>query len=106
MNRRLLALAAGAAVIAPATAQARVNRWKIVAPLNAKLERMAMCESGGRWRIWTPPFSGGLQFLPSTWRSVGGRGLPHENARIEQKYRAVLLIRREGLTPWPVCKRA
>ncbi len=104
MSRRLLALAACAAVAAPATAQARVNRWKIVAPLNMKLDRMAMCESGNRpWLNTGNGYYGLLQFDVPTWRSVGGHGLPHWHPRIEQKYRAALLIRRRGFAPWPTC---
>ncbi len=105
--RRAVALAACAVAVAPATAQARVNRWKVIAPLNAKLERMALCESGGRWWIATGNgYFGGLQFDAPTWRSVGGRGLPHWHSRIEQKYRATILIRRRGFAPWPTCGRA
>lgn len=97
-------LATVLAIIAPAPIEARVNRWAVVRPYNAKLERMAQCESGGRWYISTGNgFHGGLQFLLSTWRSVGGRGYPHRNSELEQKYRAVLLIRRAGYRPWPVC---
>jgi hypothetical protein len=82
----------------------RVNRWKVVKPYNRKLERMAWCESTGRWFINTGNgFYGGLQFTLSTWRSVGGRAYPHQNSKIEQKYRAVKLIKREGYGPWPVC---
>lgn len=81
-----------------------VNRWEVVKPYNAKLERMAACESGGRWWISTGNgFFGGLQFDLQTWRSVGGRGYPHQNSKLEQKFRAVMLIRRRGFSPWPVC---
>ena len=84
----------------------RVDRWAVVRPYDAKLERMAMCESTRRWHIFNPPYSGGLQFTIPTWRSVGGRGLPHWHSPLEQKYRAVLLIRRRGFAPWPVCGSA
>lgn len=80
------------------------RRWNVVRPYNAKLERMAMCESTKRWYINTGNgYYGGLQFDLSTWRSVGGRGYPHWNSKLEQKYRAVLLIKRRGYSPWPVC---
>lgn len=80
------------------------SRWKTVQPYNAKLERIAYCESRGRWSINTGNgFYGGLQFTLSTWKSIGGRGYPHQNSELEQKYRAVLLIREEGYSPWPVC---
>jgi hypothetical protein len=101
---RLIAVASAALLLAlPAPALA-LNRWRVVRPYNAKLERMAQCESTGRWYIATGNgFYGGLQFTLSTWWSVGGRGYPHRNSELEQKYRAVLLIRRAGYAPWPVC---
>ncbi len=93
------------AMVLATPADARFNRWPTVAPYNAKLNRIAMCESTMRWGVVSPNgrYMGGLQFDARTWWSVGGRGLPHLNARIEQKYRAVLLIRRRGFAPWPVC---
>lgn len=102
-----LLAAIAVALLVALPAGARVNRWKIVKPHNAKLERMARCESSGRWWLSTGSgYFGGLQFDARTWRSVGGRGLPHWHPAIEQKYRAVLLIRRRGYAPWPVCGRA
>lgn len=90
------------ALMTPIDGQA--NRWAVVRPYNAKLERMAYCESTGRWHIATGNgYYGGLQFDMPTWRSVGGRGMPHWASKLEQKFRAVLLIRRAGYSPWPVC---
>lgn len=104
---RILAVALSTIACLPATAEGKVNRWKVVKPLNAKLDRMAWCESRGNWGINTGNgFFGGLQFMPSTWWGVGGQGFPHQASRLEQKYRAVLLIRRSGFGPWPVCGRA
>jgi len=83
------------------------HRWQVVRPYNAKLERMAMCESTKRWHLNTGNgFYGGLQFDLSTWRSVRGRGYPHRNSRLEQKFRAVKLIKRRGYAPWPRCGSA
>lgn len=79
-------------------------RCVAVRPYDAKLNRMAQCESNGRWFINTGNgFYGGLQFMLSTWHSVGGKGYPHQNSILEQKYRAVRLIHRSGYHPWPVC---
>jgi Transglycosylase-like domain len=79
-------------------------RWAMVKPYDDKLERIASCESGRSWGINTGNgFYGGLQFTLGTWQSVGGRGYPHQNSELEQKYRAVLLIRQSGYGPWPVC---
>jgi hypothetical protein len=86
-------------------------RWKTVRPYNDKLERMAYCETkqGGhsRWFLNSGNgYYGGLQFDLSTWRSVGGRGYPHKNSKLEQKFRAVKLIKRRGYGPWPICGSA
>ena len=90
-------------------------RWKTVRPYNDKLERMAYCESTSRWFIVRTVkdsrgrivhYYGGLQFDLSTWRSVGGRGYPHKNSKLEQKFRAVKLIKSRGYRPWPRCGSA
>jgi hypothetical protein len=81
------------------------HRWKLVRPWNAKRNRIAMCESGMRWHIATGNgFYGGLQFSPTTWWSVGGRGMPHTHTPLEQKFRAVrVFMRRGSWGDWPVC---
>lgn len=86
-------------------------RWKVIRPYNAKLERMALCETryNGRARWFLNSgngYYGGLQFDLSTWRSVRGRRYPHQNSKREQKYRAVLLIKKRGYRPWPRCGSA
>src|SRR4028118_277179 len=80
-------VAAGALVASPLLA---------VAPAEAATDRtwnrLAECESGGRWHINTGNgYYGGLQFSASTWRGYGGgkyanyahrasRGQPHRRA--------------------------
>jgi hypothetical protein len=83
----------------------RDHRWRLVRPWNWKLLRIARCESGLRWHIATGNgFYGGLQFTVGTWRSVGGRGMPHWWSALEQKYRAVKVYYRRGSwADWPVC---
>lgn len=67
-------------------------------------DRLAQCESGGNWQINTGNgYYGGLQFLPSTWRAVGGTGLPHQHSREEQIKRAEILLARAGWGQWPAC---
>ena len=79
----------------------------VVAPYDAKLKRMAWCESRRRWHLDTGNgYYGGLQFSLRTWRSVGGRGFPHTKRPVAQKYRAVVLIQSQGYRPWPVCGSA
>jgi hypothetical protein len=87
-----------------ASAAAR-SRWAVVRPYNAKLNRIAWCESTGRWFINTGNgFYGGLQFTLGTWHSVGGQGYPHQNSILEQKYRAVkVYLRRGNWGDWPIC---
>lgn len=41
-------------------------------------------------------YEGGFQFLPSTWRSVGGRGHAYAASPREQLYRAWLVYQRDG----------
>jgi hypothetical protein len=67
-------------------------------------DRLAQCESSGNWSMNSGNgFYGGLQFMASTWRSVGGTGLPHEHSREEQIYRAEILLARSGWGQWPAC---
>ena len=69
-------------------------------------DRLAQCESGGNWSINTGNgYSGGLQFLPSTWRANGGTGMPHQNSREEQIRVAENLRAQAGFHPWPACAR-
>lgn len=107
----MTAFIAGLALLLPApnvaTGQGHVptdRRVAIVRPYRTRFQRIARCESGGRWHIDTGNgFFGGLQFTASSWWAVGGRGLPHWWSELEQMYRAVLLERRQGWNAWPVC---
>jgi hypothetical protein len=74
--------------------------------LVARWQGVANCETGGNWAINTGNgYYGGVQFLLSTWRSVGGQGYPHQNSPAEQAYRAEILKNRSGLGQWPHCGR-
>lgn len=80
------------------------RRREVVRPYKAWLNSTSLCESGGRWSINTGNgFFGGMQFTLSSWQAVGGRGLPHLAGKLEQKYRAVRLLRIQGRGAWPVC---
>lgn len=50
-------------------------------------------------------FSGGMQFLDSTWHAVGGSGRAADHSPAEQLYRAYLLWRSQGWSPWPNTSR-
>lgn len=67
-------------------------------------DRLAACESGGNWSINTGNgYYGGLQFTASTWRAVGGSGLPHQASKAEQIKRGQILQARSGWGQWPAC---
>jgi peptidoglycan hydrolase-like protein with peptidoglycan-binding domain len=71
------------------------------------LDRIARCESGGNPRAVSANgrYFGKYQFSRATWRAVGGRGNPARASEAEQDRRALILYRREGTAPWPVCGR-
>ncbi|HEX2174434.1 MAG TPA: transglycosylase family protein [Nocardioidaceae bacterium] len=94
----LLAGLAPALVATPAEA-ASMRTWN----------RLAQCESSGRWHINTGNgYYGGLQFSSRTWRGFGGRrfarqahrATKHEQIRIAEKVRRV-----QGWRAWPHCSR-
>lgn len=71
----------------------------------ATLNSIAKCESGGDPEVISSNglYHGKYQFLPDTWESVGGKGLPSDAPEEEQDYRAALLYERSGPGQWPVC---
>jgi resuscitation-promoting factor RpfB len=68
---------------------------------------LARCESGGNPRAVSSggTYRGLYQFSLSTWRGVGGSGDPIDASSSEQTYRAKLLYKRSGRSPWPHCGR-
>ncbi|MGB4759187.1 MAG: transglycosylase family protein [Candidatus Saccharimonadales bacterium] len=75
------------------------------APSNGSVwDQIAACESGGNWAINTGNgYYGGLQFSLSSWRAVGGSGLPSDASRDEQIARGEMLKVRQGWGAWPAC---
>jgi hypothetical protein len=70
----------------------------------ATWDRLAECESGSNWQINTGNgYYGGLQFSASSWRAVGGTGLPHEHSRDVQIEMGIRLYERAGWGSWPAC---
>lgn len=67
-------------------------------------DRIAKCESGGRWHINTGNgYYGGLQFNLASWRSNGGRDFaayPHQASRAEQITVANRYYAKAGTRPW------
>lgn len=70
-------------------------------------ERIAACESSGRWHINTGNgYHGGLQIDPNTWRAYGGRRYaPRADlaTRAEQIAVGERIARDRGLSAWPNC---
>jgi uncharacterized protein YabE (DUF348 family) len=66
---------------------------------------LAQCESGGNPRSVSSDgrFRGLYQFTIGTWQGVGGSGDPIDASSSEQTYRAQILYRRSGDSPWPTC---
>src|SRR6188472_2990478 len=98
LSALLLATLAPFAVAGPADATSQ-GTW----------DRVAHCESTGRWHIATGNgYFGGLQFSPRTWRAFGGgRFAPqaHRATRLQQIKVAERVKRAQGWGAWPSCSR-
>lgn len=118
----VLGLAGRSVADAPAQAPARtpaqaaparaVIAPTVVAPTvtaGTDWDRIAECESNGRWGINTGNgYHGGLQFSPSTWRAYGGgQYAPRADlaSKSEQIAVAERVRRSQGLGAWPTCGR-
>jgi uncharacterized protein YabE (DUF348 family) len=66
---------------------------------------LAKCESGGNPRAVSRSgkYRGMYQFSVSTWRRIGGSGLPDQASADEQTFRAKKLYQASGAGQWPVC---
>lgn len=77
--------------------------------LNSIWDDLAWCESGGNWSINTGNgYSGGLQFLHSSWRAYGGREfapLAYQATREQQIVVAERILDDVGWGAWPACAR-
>ncbi|GAA3247238.1 hypothetical protein GCM10017691_56240 [Pseudonocardia petroleophila] len=86
-------------VAAPAASAAPDSAW----------DRLAQCESGGRWDINTGNgYHGGLQFSPTTWRGFGGgefAPVAYQASRAEQIVVAERVLAVQGWNAWPSCSR-
>ena len=72
-------------------------------------DRIAECESGQTWSYnGGSGYDGGLQFLPSTWRSYGGRDFAefaYQATREQQITVANRVLNDVGWIAWPACSR-
>lgn len=73
--------------------------------LYEKLDRIALCESGGNPRAVSPDrrFFGAFQFLLSTWHGIGRPGNPIDHSYGYQREAAADLARVAGFDSWPTC---
>ncbi|GAA3552177.1 hypothetical protein GCM10022197_03940 [Microlunatus spumicola] len=87
-------------IVKVGTSKLDSSRWK-------QWNKIAKCESGGRWSINTHNgYYGGLQFSLSTWRSAGGNRFakyPNKASKREQIHVANRLYKKRGFSPWS-CK--
>ena len=81
----------------PVTMPDDVSRW----------DQLAQCESGGNWSINTGNgFTGGVQFLQSTWLAMGGGEFAPDAylaSREQQIIVAERLVAVSGWGAWPGC---
>lgn len=129
---RFVALSAALAVsvVVPAVAKAgdrtrcsdacreRVRlRWARTEMARYRADPMPRCTWWGESGVGKPEWSwsryralntssgagGKFQVLPSTWRAVGGRGLPHLASPRAQERVARRVLRVQGLGAWVLC---
>ncbi len=86
-------------IAAPAAVAAPDSTW----------DKLAKCESGGRWDINTGNgYHGGLQFSPRTWSGFGGKEfapVAYQASREEQIVVAERVLAKQGWKAWPACSR-
>jgi hypothetical protein len=75
--------------------------------LDASWDQLAGCESGGRWDLNSGnTYYGGIQFSLSTWRGLGGTGLPSDHPREVQIAMGKKLWTTSGWHAWPGCTQS
>lgn len=103
-GRRLLQ-AAVATVVALGAPVALAGTAEAAQPAS-KWDRLAQCESGGRWNISTGNgYHGGLQFSPATWKAYGGKGSAAKASRAQQIAVAEKVLAKQGWKAWPACSK-
>jgi nucleoid-associated protein YgaU len=113
MTSCLLGRARRVAVLAAAGTASLVVATGLAAPAQAvtaaEWDRLAMCESSGRWNINTGNgYYGGLQFSPSSWAYAGGTKYAKRAdlaTKAEQIATATRLLALQGWGAWPGCSK-
>jgi len=92
---------------APAPAGGNTGRAAPAAADGSVWDRLAQCESGGNWAINTGNgFSGGVQFVRSTWLGMGGAEYAPDAylaTREQQIDIATRVLASQGWGAWPGC---
>jgi nucleoid-associated protein YgaU len=102
VNRRIVA--GSAAGIAALILSVGPAAGFALADSGVNWDKVAACESGGRWSANTGNgYYGGLQFSPGTWAANGGTGSPAQASREEQIRVAENVVRARGTGAWPNC---
>ena len=116
MSRRHRTIAAAAALavlpLAAACTPEELRAWQATqqaaaSQIDPVWDRLAQCESGGRWSI-DSRYDGGLQFHPDTWRAYGGTefaAYAHQATREQQIAVAERVQDDAGWGAWPACSR-
>ena len=92
-------------------ARARSGEGPARATGNTVWDRLAQCESGGRWSYnGSSGYDGGLQFSPRYWpfmARIAGVNTDYawQASRAEQIRVAEVILARQGWGAWPACSR-
>jgi len=104
-KRRRLLQAADATAVALGAPVALAGTADAATP-TSKWDRIAQCESGGKWNTSTGNgYYGGLQFSMGTWKAFGGSGSPHKASKSQQIAVAERILAKQGWKAWPACSR-
>jgi LysM repeat protein len=98
--------------VRPVAAHATPARQTVAAAAPAAADgsvwdRLAQCESSGKWSINTGNgYRGGLQFSDATWKGFGGTqyaAFAHLASREQQIDVAKRVLAKQGWNAWPAC---
>ena len=108
-RRKAIRLSFTGAVVGALAASPMVFAGPADAATGKTWDRLAMCESSGRWHINTGNgYYGGLQFGQPTWADFGGTRYAKRAdlaSRMAQILTAEKVLKGQGWNAWPSCSR-